>query len=276
MRYLREVESFSKTHPEETIHNKTKKNHVKKPCSAYALFLKETKKIIKAEAPQLKMADVLKVVSEKWKNLNENDRAIYQERAKVEKDIVKALLDQKVLKESSRINTARPASVSAPDMVPAKKLCQESNKTSKIEPEELQEKIKIEDQVKIEAFNQNLVSTASSSLTPSDSSCIKEETNGFDEIAKRMHSLNSLNQFSQSEFSENQNKMLLDFFNVSFRKSTELFSEYFMAQERFNMMRNPMSSIFNPFNVRNCQPASNRSKIINNVIISALNETKEP
>jgi len=222
------------------------------------------------------MADVLKVVSEKWKNLNENDRAIYQERAKVEKDIVKALLDQKVLKESSRINTARPASVSTPDMAPAKKLCQESHKTSKIEPEELQEKIKIEDQVKIEAFNQNLVSTASSSLTPSDSSCIKEEANGFDEIAKRMHSLNSLNQFSQSEFSENQNKMLLDFFNVSFRKSTELFSEYFMAQERFNMMRNPMSSIFNPFNVRNCQPASNRSKIINNVIISALNETKEP
>jgi len=124
----------------------------------------------------------------------------------------------------------------------------------------------------MEALNQNFTSTASSSLTPSDSSCIKEEVNGFDEVAQRMHPFHS---FTQSDISENQNKMLLDYFNVSLKKSTELFSEFFMAQERFNLMRNPMSLIFNPFNARNCQPATHRSKVINNVIISALNDAKE-
>jgi len=94
MRYLQELDDFSKAHPTETIHNKTKKNHVKKPCSSYAIFLKEMKNVIKDQTPNLKMADVLKIVSEKWKGLTEEEKAVYQERAKIEKELVKAKLDE--------------------------------------------------------------------------------------------------------------------------------------------------------------------------------------
>jgi len=94
MRYLQELDDFSKAHPTETIHNKTKKNHVKKPCSSYAIFLKEMKNVIKDQSPNLKMADVLKIVSEKWKALTEEEKAVYQDRAKKEKELVKAKLDE--------------------------------------------------------------------------------------------------------------------------------------------------------------------------------------
>lgn len=279
MRYLREVEDFSKTHPDETIHNKTKKNHVKKPCSAYALFLKETKKVIKAEAPHLKMADVLKVVSEKWKSLNEDERVIFQDRAKVEKDMVKALLDQKVLKESARTNLPQPV----------KKLCVEAEKRPaapavEIEPTEVinikEETIKMEeDQVKLEHSH--------NSTTPSESYVKEEAVGGFDEMAKRMFQNLSM-QFNQTlysqrstEASENQSQMLLNLFNVNFRKSSELLMSEILTS---NSMRNPLSSVYNyPFlshhalpTMRNCQPmAPSRSKVINNVIISALDGAKK-
>lgn len=66
IKYLVELNQFYQTHPYEVIQNKTKKNHIKKPCSAYGLFLKDAKKIVKAEQPQLKMADILKIVAEKY------------------------------------------------------------------------------------------------------------------------------------------------------------------------------------------------------------------
>jgi len=43
VRYLLELNNFYQSHPFEVIQNKTKKNHIKKPCSAYALYLKEQK-----------------------------------------------------------------------------------------------------------------------------------------------------------------------------------------------------------------------------------------
>jgi hypothetical protein len=105
LRYLRELDAFSKEHPHESIQNRTKKNHIKKPCSAYALFLKEMKKIIKRQDPDLKMADILKVVSEKWKQLPDPERLIYQERARAEKAVVKARLGKdNILQESTKIN----------------------------------------------------------------------------------------------------------------------------------------------------------------------------
>jgi len=68
-RYHNELNSFYQNFPAEVIQNKTKKNHIKKPCSAYALYLKEKKQEIKNENPDLKMADILKVVAERLPNL---------------------------------------------------------------------------------------------------------------------------------------------------------------------------------------------------------------
>ena len=65
VKYLLELNEFYQTHPFDVIQNKTKKNHVKKPCSAYGLFLREAKKAVKVEQPDLKMADVLKIVAER-------------------------------------------------------------------------------------------------------------------------------------------------------------------------------------------------------------------
>lgn len=64
-KYLMDLNEYYQKNPLKVIQNKTKKNHVKKACSAYALFLKEMKKNIKAEDPSLKMADVLKIVAER-------------------------------------------------------------------------------------------------------------------------------------------------------------------------------------------------------------------
>lgn len=94
VKYLLELNEFYQTHPYDVIQNKTKRNHVKKPCSAYGLFLKEVKKTVKTEQPDLKMADVLKIVADKWKKLDQKQKAIYQEQAKVEKEVVKSKMNE--------------------------------------------------------------------------------------------------------------------------------------------------------------------------------------
>jgi high mobility group protein B1 len=64
VKYLTELNEYYLVNPLDVIQNKTKKNHIKKPCSAYGLFLKDAKDVIKSDKPDLKMADVLKVVAE--------------------------------------------------------------------------------------------------------------------------------------------------------------------------------------------------------------------
>jgi len=98
-RYLQELEAFKKENPSiGGFHNKTKRNHIKKPCSAYGLFLKEATVHIKKEHPDLLMADVLKIVSERWKSLNEGEKQRYEERAKKEKNLSQAKQLEKITK----------------------------------------------------------------------------------------------------------------------------------------------------------------------------------
>jgi len=97
-RYLREMEAFKLEHPSAMeSHNRTKSNHVKKPCSAYGLFLKEATIDIKKGSPKLLMADVLKIVSQRWRNLSEGEKLKYQEQAKKEKELSQAKLGYKLL-----------------------------------------------------------------------------------------------------------------------------------------------------------------------------------
>jgi hypothetical protein len=90
LRYITELNDFYHNFPSEVIQNKTKKNHIKKPCSAYALFLKEMKVVIKGNSPDLKMADILKVVAVQWRNLTDERRIIFQRKAQIEKELAKA------------------------------------------------------------------------------------------------------------------------------------------------------------------------------------------
>jgi len=93
-RYMMDLNNFYLQNPNEVIQNKTRKNHIKKPCSAYAIFLKESKKDIKNENPDLKMADILKVVGERWKNLSDDKRSEFQRKAQIEKEETQAKLNQ--------------------------------------------------------------------------------------------------------------------------------------------------------------------------------------
>jgi len=103
VKYLTELNEYYLHNPLDVIQNKTKKNHIKKPCSAYGLFLKEAKDVVKNENPNLKMADVLKVVAEKWKNLDEKHKMKYQAQAQAEKEFVKSKIAESATNEESAI-----------------------------------------------------------------------------------------------------------------------------------------------------------------------------
>jgi len=128
VRYLQDLNQFYENNPNEVIQNKTKKNHIKKPCSAYALYLKETKKFIKIEHPDLKMADILKVVAQRWKVLSEEDRSVYQQKALAEKELTKAKMNE----------------MEEPAPEPAKKGSKKNQKTSKKSPKLALDSIKEE------------------------------------------------------------------------------------------------------------------------------------
>jgi len=99
VKYLLELNEFYQTFPFEIIQNKTKRNHVKKPCSAYAIFLKDVKDGIKDENPDLKMADILKIVGERWKALPAPQKAAYKARAEEEKEAAKAKISEHMYNE---------------------------------------------------------------------------------------------------------------------------------------------------------------------------------
>jgi len=101
VKYLTELNEYYLHNPLDVIQNKTKKNHIKKPCSAYGLFLKECKDVVKKENSNLKMADVLKVVAEKWKNLDEKQKMRYQAQAQAEKEAVKSKIAESATEECS-------------------------------------------------------------------------------------------------------------------------------------------------------------------------------
>jgi hypothetical protein len=106
VRYLLELNDFYQNYPYEVIQNKTKKNHVKKPCSAYALYLQEQKKLIKVNSPNLKMADILKLVGERWKSLSESEKSVYQQKAQAEKEVTKAKLNEHMLRDIEELKKA--------------------------------------------------------------------------------------------------------------------------------------------------------------------------
>ena len=85
IRYLKELKEFCVNHPIEKIGNKTKKNHVKKACTAYAIFLQQEKRNIKETHPNLRMVEIVKIVAEKWKNIDPLMKEEFGKLAKEEK-----------------------------------------------------------------------------------------------------------------------------------------------------------------------------------------------
>jgi len=63
-----------------------------------AFSLKKLLLKIKKDSPKLLMADVLKIVAQRWRSLSEKDRSKYQKEADREKELSKARLGQNLLK----------------------------------------------------------------------------------------------------------------------------------------------------------------------------------
>ena len=78
-RYLQEKKDFLLAHPSETLVNRTKKNHVRKPCSGYGFFVKKKSPQVREENPNLEAGDILKKIAKEWKNLSEQQRNVYKE-----------------------------------------------------------------------------------------------------------------------------------------------------------------------------------------------------
>lgn len=66
---------------------KTKKNKkTKKPKTAYNIYYKENYKNVKDNNPEMKIGDISKILAEKWKNISDKERKIFEERSKKEKE----------------------------------------------------------------------------------------------------------------------------------------------------------------------------------------------
>ena len=81
---------------DETDESKEKKNKVqkkekdpnapKKPLSAYMLFSNCVRKPLKDEAPQISPKELMTLIGDRWKNLEEDAKEKFQEQAKVEQE----------------------------------------------------------------------------------------------------------------------------------------------------------------------------------------------
>jgi len=85
LEYLVAMDKFYSNLTPETL-AKSKTSKPKKPCSAYAHFVRDVKTSLKQENPRLIMQEILHIVSDKWKNLDEKTRAVYEEKARVDKE----------------------------------------------------------------------------------------------------------------------------------------------------------------------------------------------
>ncbi len=65
--------------------NPKDENKPKKPLTAFFIFLSDKRGEIKAENPELSVAQISKVVSERWKLLSDDEKAIYDEKANNDK-----------------------------------------------------------------------------------------------------------------------------------------------------------------------------------------------
>ena len=93
--------SVSEPNEEENKNDKKKrkkknKDAPKKPLSAYLFFSMEERPKITEKDPNLKFVDITKMVAEKWKSLNEKDKAPYVTKANNDKERFKKDMEEYV------------------------------------------------------------------------------------------------------------------------------------------------------------------------------------
>ena len=68
--------------------NKTQKdpNAPKRPLSTFFLFSQDERPKIKKDQPALSVADIAKVIGERWRSIGDDKKRHYEERARQEKE----------------------------------------------------------------------------------------------------------------------------------------------------------------------------------------------
>jgi hypothetical protein len=85
LHYMLKLKKFYENATPETIEEATKPKP-KRPYSAYCYFVKEIRQVINLPDTKFKMQEILKQASEKWRMLNEEEKAVYQEKARQAKE----------------------------------------------------------------------------------------------------------------------------------------------------------------------------------------------
>jgi hypothetical protein len=85
LHYMLKLKKFYENATPETIEEATKPKP-KRPYSAYCYFVKEIRQVIKLPDTKFKMQEILKQASEKWRMLTEEEKAVYQEKAKLARE----------------------------------------------------------------------------------------------------------------------------------------------------------------------------------------------
>jgi len=85
LHYMLKLKKFYENATPETLEEATKPKP-KRPYSAYCYFVKEIRQVINLPDTKFKMQEILKQASEKWRLLNEEEKAVYQEKARQAKE----------------------------------------------------------------------------------------------------------------------------------------------------------------------------------------------
>merc|ERR1712217_327079 len=86
-RFRAKTKSFLKSKKLKYLRAKFLKGEPKKPQSAYFIFVAENRAKITAENPDAKgLGDVMKLIGDKWKNMSEDDKKVFTEKEKSDKE----------------------------------------------------------------------------------------------------------------------------------------------------------------------------------------------
>ena len=105
-RYLREKQDFLAANPSANFGYRTKKNHVHKPRSGYAVFMSERFSYVKDVYPHLETGEIVSKVAKEWRSLTQQQKAVYKQEADEEKLSKRMELQKRVVKDLASITQA--------------------------------------------------------------------------------------------------------------------------------------------------------------------------
>ena len=85
-----------------------KTSQVKKPLTAFFIFSTEVRKIVSDEHPGIKTTEVQKIIGDRWKNMSDLEKGVYNEKARVQMEKYKQDLQQEAAENGGKPLAPRP------------------------------------------------------------------------------------------------------------------------------------------------------------------------